>query len=130
MLSILGVHVWNLYLHESNHLNANQRLHWRPENDRKAVLRALGRAHGRPLGKHEKVRFEVEVSYPRKIKRDVNNLQPTMKYYIDGLVDGGKGILPDDSDEYVVGPFMTASGQPCERPYHYLFRITMTDLYN
>ena len=124
----MTVHVWDLVLHESNHLNANQRLHWRPENDRKAVLRSLGRAHGRKLGKHERVRIEVAVSYPRIIKRDVNNLQPTMKYYIDGLVDGGRGILPDDSDEYVVGPFMTHSGQRCERVGHYLFHITMTDI--
>lgn len=121
-------HVWDLWLHESNHLNANQRLHWRPEHARKAVLRALGSAHGRSLGKHEKVRIEVVVSYPRKIRRDVNNLQPTMKYYIDGLVNGGRGILPDDSDEYVVGPFMTHSGEKCLRPFHYLFRITMTDI--
>jgi len=128
MLSALTVHVWNLWLHESNHLSANQRLHWKPENDRKAVLRALGSAHGRPLGKHDRVRFEVEVSYPRKNRRDVNNLQPTMKYYIDGLVNGGKGILPDDSDEYVVGPFMTHSGERCLRPHHYRFRITMTDI--
>lgn len=124
----MAVHEWNLYLHESNHLSSNQRLHWKPENDRKQVLRSLGNAHGRPLGKHEKVRLDVEVSYPRKNRRDVNNLQPTMKYYIDGLVNGGKGILPDDSDEYVVGPFMTHSGQRCDRPYHYLFRITMTDI--
>ena len=124
----MSEHVWNLFLHEDNHLNSNQRLHWKPENDRKSVLRSLGNAHGRPLGKHVKVRLDVEVSYPRKNRRDVNNLQPTMKYYIDGLVNGGKGILPDDSDEYVVGPFMTHSGQRCERPHHYLFRITMTDI--
>ena len=124
----MAVHEWDLYLHESNHLNANMRLHWRPENERKQVLRALGRAHGRKLGKHEKVQITVEVFYPRRNKRDVNNLQPTMKYYIDGLVDGGKGILPDDSDEYVVGPFMTHSGHRCDRPYHYLFAITMTDI--
>src|SRR5690242_11656294 len=42
----MSVHVWDLYLHESYHLNANQRLHWRPENERKKVLRALGNAHG------------------------------------------------------------------------------------
>lgn len=124
----MTVHVWNLFLHESNHLNANQRLHWALANQRKRVLHTLGRAHARKLGKHEKVRFEVEVSYPRKIRRDVNNLQPTMKHYIDGLVDSGNGILPDDSDEYVVGPFMTHSGWRCERPGHYLFRITMTDI--
>jgi len=121
-------HRWKLYLHEDNHLNANQRLHWRPENDRKQVLRTLGRAHGRKLGKHEKVRIEVAVSYPRRKSRDVNNLQPTMKYYIDGLVDGGKGILPDDDDSHVIGPFMTHSGERCDRPYHYLFDITMTDI--
>lgn len=124
----MAVHEWKLHLHESNHLNANMRLHWRPENDRKQVLRAFGRAHGRKLGKHEKVRIEVAVSYPRNKSRDVNNLQPTMKYYIDGLVDAGKGILPDDSDEYVVGPFMTHSGQRSDRVGHYLFDITMTDI--
>lgn len=124
----MSVYVWELALHESNHLNANQRLHWAPENDRKQVLRTLGKADGRKLGKHEKVRFDVEVSYPRNRQRDVNNLQPTMKHYIDGLVDHGLGILPDDSDEYVLGPFMTASGKRSPKPGHYLFRITMTDL--
>jgi hypothetical protein len=119
---------WDLFLHEANHLSANHRLHWKPENDRKQVLRTLGRAQHRKLGKYQKVRFDVEVSYPRNRQRDVNNLQPTLKYYIDGLVDGGRGILPDDSDQYVLGPFMTASGQPSPKPGHYLFRITMTVL--
>jgi hypothetical protein len=124
----VSAYVWDLHLHELNHLSANQRLHWKPENDRKAVLRTLGKADGRKLGRHEKVRFDVEVSYPRNKQRDVNNLQPTMKYYIDGLVDGGNGILPDDSDKYVLGPFMTGSGVRSPKPGHYLFRITMTDL--
>jgi hypothetical protein len=122
----MSSYIFDLLLHESNHLSANQRLHWAPENDRKQVLRSLGKAQGRKLGKHQKVRFDVVVSYPRRKQRDVNNLQPTMKYYIDGLVDGGKGILPDDSDEYVLGPFMTGSGVLSPRLGHYLFHITMT----
>jgi hypothetical protein len=137
------VTTWDLWVHESNTINANQTFkHWSHKAERVDTLKALGRAKHRELGKHQRVQFDVLVSYPRRIARDVNNLQPTLKHYIDGLVDvpphnvkgmkkqPARGILVDDSDAYVRGPFMDKDPelQPSGRPGWYRFRITMTDI--
>ena len=134
---------WDLWVHEDNVINANQTFkHWSKKAERVEVLKALGRAKHRDLGKHQHVQLDVLVSYPRRNSRDVNNLQPTMKHYIDGLVDipphnikgmkkqPARGILADDNDAHVEGPFMRRDPdlQPSGRPGWYRFRITMTDL--
>jgi hypothetical protein len=41
---------------------------------------------------------------PDRRRRDVHNLFPSAKAAVDGLVDAG--VLPDDSDGYLVGPDM------------------------
>lgn len=134
------VMTWDWYVHKDFVINANQKFkHWSHKSDKVRDLKTFGRAHGRKLGKHQRVRFDVVVDYPTRRDRDVNNLQPTMKHYIDGLVDipdtvkgqkkqPARGILTDDSDAYVRGPFMDASGERCDRKDHYRFRITMTDI--
>lgn len=73
--------------------------------------RSLHREFGR-------VRFTVESFYPRKPIPDSDNLAPTVKGIIDGLVRGG--YLVDDSPEFVAGtetiaPSVgkTASGLVC-----------------
>jgi hypothetical protein len=65
------------------------------------------------LPKFKTARLDVEVYYPVAWKADVNNWQPTMKAYVDGLVNVhpvtklGQGILFDDNDRYFSGPHMT-----------------------
>ncbi|QWY81336.1 RusA-like resolvase [Arthrobacter phage Rizwana] len=137
------VTTWDWWVHEDNVMNANHTYkHWSKKSEKVEVLKQLGRAKHRQLGKHRRVRLDVLVSYPRRIPRDVNNLQPTLKHYIDGLVDipphnkkgmkkqPARGILTDDSDAFVEGPFMRRDPdlQPSGRPGWYRFRITMTDL--
>ena len=49
-----------------------------------------------------------EVRFPDKRRRDVHNLLPHLgKPLVDGIVDAE--VLPDDSDEYLIGPDMRHS---------------------
>ncbi|ROP45933.1 hypothetical protein [Pseudokineococcus lusitanus] len=37
-------------------------------------------------------------------RRDPANSAPTVKALVDGLVDAGRGLLPDDDDRHLLGP--------------------------
>lgn len=123
-----------MWVHKSNILNSNDRKHHHTTTPIKNVLKQLGAAKARELPRFERIRMDVEVSYPVKSLPDHANLVPTMKAYIDGMVSpNGKrersaGILPDDSDKFLLGPFLTPSFWPTERPGWYLFHITVTEL--
>jgi hypothetical protein len=119
---------FTVYIHKSNMLNANQRLHWAPERDRKKVLRQLGTLWHRRLGKWDRLKMDAYVSYPDGRSRDVANLHPTMKHFLDGMVDHGKGILPDDSDAHVAGPYLHPTGVKSDRKDHFRFDITLQPL--
>ena len=49
-----------------------------------------------------KVHIIAHIFKPRAGRYDTNNLAPTTKAAVDGLVDAG--LLVDDSTEYVIGP--------------------------
>lgn len=90
-------------------LNSNDRLHWR----KKAPLTALWREAGRlSVPDHIKpftgrVRVTATIHKPRNNRYDAGNFYPTAKAACDGaLVDSG--LLPDDSNEYLIGPDMRA----------------------
>ena len=53
----------------------------------------------------------LTVDYPNRRKREVDNLQPTWKALIDGMVSPrlGDGLLADDSDAYLTGPDLRVS---------------------
>lgn len=145
---------WSFDLHKMYVLNANRISgHWANSDEEKAIIRNLGATHLRQkqLGRFERVHITAEVSYPSRRIQDVMNLYPTMKAYVDGLVNGptaytavvgrnGKitkriapaqkdvGILPDDNDLFVVGPHLHWSGKRSTRPDHFQFRITLTPL--
>ena len=97
-------------------INANDRLHWAE----KARLTRIWRhaAHGAVLRQHKGARFDVPVRITVTIHKtragryDVSNLSPTSKAIVDGLVDAG--VIPDDSNEYVVGPDMRAGEKRAE----------------
>ena len=112
-------------------LNANQRLHWRPKADRTATLRSIGYvgAHqliwstkDRPtwVGAMEgtnpypfphKVRAVVEVLWPNARRRDADNIRPTIKALIDGMVTAG--LLEDDDDQHLIGPDLRPVEERC-----------------
>lgn len=119
---------WEEYIHKDSILNANQRKHWAPAAEIKRVLRTRGMIRSRTLGRHQRVRITVTASYPTARKSDVYNLYPTMKAYVDGMVDGGRGLLPDDNDRHLSGPHMEWSGATCSRKDHFHFRFRLEDL--
>jgi hypothetical protein len=125
---------WTVMIHSSNILNSNDRKHFQVTKKIKQTLRALGAAKSRELPRYPRMRMDVEVCYPPESTPDHANLVPTMKSYIDGMVSpNGKrekaaGILQDDSDKFLLGPFLTPSFWRSGRPGWYLFRIRIVEL--
>ncbi|QWY82781.1 RusA-like Holliday junction resolvase [Arthrobacter phage SilentRX] len=128
---------WSLWLHRTNILTNNDRKHFHDKGhkDAKAALKALGAAKARQIGRFERVRMDVEVSYPPRVYMDAANLQATMKVYVDGMTSlGGPrnpdvGFLKDDSDKFFSGPFIDWSGWPSGREsmFHFWIRLTPLD---
>lgn len=127
------VHEWEQWIHKSLVLNQNRLPHWGTGNKIKADLKILGKAAGRKLGKKfKKVRLTVRVSYPILFNADASNYYPTMKAYVDGMVDKpptvkgqkqgpARGCLIDDSDAYFDGPHLTGTGERSGRKDHFRF---------
>lgn len=114
-----------IWLNRSLILNANKAYsHWGNRSGPAKTLRQRGAVASQRFPRMARARVDVVVSYPDRKKRDVFNLYPTMKSYIDGLVDNegggtqskGAGFLPDDNDIYLSGPFMHWSGMLSDRP--------------
>lgn len=84
-------------------INANDRLHYAP----KAKLTAAWREAGRTAATGHKpmnppVHITAHIQKQRGGRWDPNNLAPTTKAIVDGIVDAG--ILEDDSWKEVLGP--------------------------
>lgn len=86
-------------------LNANRRVHWRVRHERTKAIREaaylLARGQVPALTRAQVI---AEYRPPDRRRRDVHNLYPSAKAAVDGLVDAG--VLPDDSDRYLIGPDM------------------------
>lgn len=106
-------------------INANQRQHrlairgniklWRDAAHiyaKAARLPSLQRAH-----------ITATLHFPTKRQRDVHNWMPTIKAIVDGLVD--YGLLPDDSDDYLVGPDLRP-GEPITRQQGRIGAVELT----
>lgn len=127
---------WVLPLHRANVLTNNDRKHHHDKEHKaaKAALKALGAARFRQIGRLERVRMDVEVSYPPRVYLDAQNLQATMKVYVDGMTspkgvrDPHDGFLVDDSDKYFSGPFIEWSGWNTGKPGLFIFHIRLTPL--
>jgi hypothetical protein len=109
-------------------LTSNQRLHWREKADRSSRLRLIGLVSGqRYLHKGKpmltKQHCTVTIDWPDKRRRDAHNLMPTIKPIIDGLVSDA-GLLPDDSDQFLVGPDLRVSDRLCDKRYAAVLHIT------
>lgn len=131
------VHEWDQWIHKSLVLNQNSLPHWGKGNPIKRDLKLLGKAAGRALHQRfTKVRLEVVVSYPVAWNADAGNYYPTMKAYVDGMVDKpptvkgqkqlpARGCLADDSDAHFDGPHLTGSGERSGRKDWFLFRCRL-----
>ena len=90
-------------------LNANQRMHWAAKARLTASIRARATIAYRQAGSPQMGRAHctVHVSYPDRRTRDIHNWMPTVKASLDGFIlpaRGVRGLLPDDSDDYLTGP--------------------------
>lgn len=91
-------------------LNANGRMHWRIRHERTKAIRTAAWAAARQANVPRLERAQVICEYrpPDRRRRDVHNLFGSAKAAVDGLVDAR--VLPDDSDEHLVGPDMRIGG--------------------
>ena len=93
-------------------INLNHRMHWAVKAKLTKAWRLAARVHaqnaGLPKG-FEHVRIEAHVVKSTARAYDAHNLTPTGKAIIDGLVD--YGLVPDDTNRYVVGPDMREGGK-------------------
>jgi crossover junction endodeoxyribonuclease RusA len=82
-------------------LNANQRLHWAVRNRHTQDIKdhAWARAKQAKVPVLGRVAITVEYQPPDRRRRDADNLAPTGKAAIDGLVLAG--VLPDDDSKHV-----------------------------
>jgi hypothetical protein len=127
---------WVQWLHRSNILTNNDRKHFHDKDFKAAknALKTLGGVRSRKVGRFERVRMDVTVSYPPRVYMDSANLQATMKAYVDGMTNPtGKrvkehGFLQDDSDKFFSGPFIEWSGWPSGREGWFCFHIRLTPL--
>ena len=90
-------------------LNANQHMHWAAKARLTASIRARATVASRQAGSPQMCRAHctVHVSYPDRRTRDIHNWMPTVKASLDGFIHparGVRGLLPDDSDDYLAGP--------------------------
>lgn len=97
-------------------LSANDRLHWRPERQRKIALRNRGLqlARSQKLIVPTPCLLLVTVGLRATGKADPDNCAPTVKCLIDGIVQAG-AIEDDDSDHiartsYERGPRVKEKG--------------------
>lgn len=93
-------------------LNANDRDYWRvTANITKAwKANAAEAATDADLPKGlTRIRIDGQVIKPRGGRYDAMNFYPTAKAIVDGLV--AYGLVPDDSNQYVEGPFLTEGGK-------------------
>ena len=94
-------------------INANHRTHWRAKAEKTRFWRHLAAEQFRGVPPVTgMVRVEVLISWPDQRRRDTTNWAPTGKACLDGVVDAG--VMPDDSDRYVIGPDMRRGYGPHE----------------
>ncbi len=113
-------------------MTANKRYHWAQRARLTRPWRAAGLAAAQaanlPLDL-ERIHLAVVVHLPRRSRiRDAENLRPTVKAAIDGLV-GDYGLCADDSDRHLEGTDLRRGAKethPAE-PGRLVFTITRRD---
>lgn len=101
---------------DNEYLSANDRLHWRPERNRKIALRNRAKtlAQSQKLTVPTPCFVVVKVGLRANGRADPDNAAPTVKCLIDGIVSAG-AIADDDSTHivstrYERGPKVTEKG--------------------
>ena len=101
---------------DNEFLSSNDRMHWRPERQRKIALRNRGMV----LARQQKLEVPtpcfliVRVGLRTSGRADPPNAEPTVKCLIDGVVSAG--ALADDSSDHIIsttyerGPKVTEKG--------------------
>lgn len=92
-------------------VSSNRRIHWSRRSEVQRYWRELGYLTARDLDMMQKAHVTFRVRWPTRHRRDVHNYTALVfKPLIDGFVDAG--VLPDDSDKYLVGPDLRVAQQP------------------
>ncbi len=95
-------------------LSANQRDHFMRRSSSVKVWRDAAHvlARAAKLPQLHRAHIVAELYFGDRRRRDVHNYYPTLKAMVDGLVD--YGLLPDDADDYLVGPDLRLGYGPYE----------------
>lgn len=106
--------VWVLDIPPGDLLNANERVHWavRARRTRDLKRDAYVVAMSRGVPRMDRIRVVGVVHPPDRRRRDPHNLYPTLKAYIDGIVQAG--VIVDDDAEHLVEVVMRLG--PVSRP--------------
>ena len=88
---------------DNEYLSSNDRMHWRPERNRKIALRNRGMilARQQSLEIPTPCFLIVKVGLRTAGRADPPNAEPTVKCLIDGIVNAG--AIEDDSSAFIVG---------------------------
>jgi len=81
-------------------LTANQRLHWARKGQLTRTIRDTVATLARPIPYLNKIRVRLDWYVTDNRRRDEDNLFPTFKACVDGLVDAD--IIPDDTSDFVI----------------------------
>lgn len=131
---------WDVWIHESNVLNLNHKYrHWSEKAKRVEACKGMGIVKSMSLDRYKSARLDAVVYYPKAYQADVNNYTPTMKAYLDGLVNipptvkgqpkqPARGILVDDNDAYFRGPYLhpAPDSEKSGKPGWFRFHITLS----
>lgn len=96
-----GIEIDLPLVHGKVPLTLNQRLHWREQRRRSAIIRSTVNLTTRNLhlGEHHHVTVRLHFATGDNRRRDQDNLVATLKPAIDGLVDAG--LIPDDTPDHI-----------------------------
>ena len=108
-------------------LSANHRRDLRRQTPERRAWRDAGLVHAKRvhLPKLQYAHLVAVLRFADDRRRDAHNYYPTLKALIDGLV-GDYGLLPDDSDNHLVGPDLRRG--PALRVGYGEVVLTITDL--
>jgi hypothetical protein len=99
-------------------VNANDRGHWRPRAALIAEWRRAGAIYARQARLPRIDPPVVLTAYVHRIdnrRADAQNMAPTIKAVVDGIVD--HGVLPDDANKYVAATIIKPGPKVLAREY-------------
>lgn len=104
---------------QKTRMSMNDRLHPQARAKRTKLWRTMAAKAAANVAQVERARVLIYYRFPNNIRREVNNLMPTSKAIVDGLVDAG--VFPDDNDKHVIGP--DNRREPVNGPHQVIVRV-------